>query len=368
MTELLPFEDPARRCLPLHAWPEADRLAWEAALAPGDLLDGTIGPGHQWCLDTREKYRKGYGRWLTFVIGSRRFDPAEAPADRITRDAIGSYLEELQDQVASWTLWGRLAELLAVAKAIAPERDWLWLRRIVGKLETRVVATKNKHVRLRPSAEILSCAIRYMDDLIANPKLRHGPSRFRDALMVALLIACPTMRLRNLTRIEIGSNLVATSVGYELRFGASEMKERKPVEIPVPDGLLPYLQHYLEVVRHELLKTKDSDRLWITQNGDPMREKNVYEGVTRTTTRAFGRPINPHLFRDYAVTSVAIEDPKNIGIAPPILGHTDPRTTEQHYIQAQQIDAGRKLQASLRALRRKHPTRQVRPTARKDKP
>ncbi|MDU8943891.1 tyrosine-type recombinase/integrase [Ovoidimarina sediminis] len=368
MTELLPFEDPARRCLPLHAWPEPDQLAWEAALAPGDLLDGTIGPGHHWCPDTREKYGKGYGRWLTFVVGSGRFDPTEAPADRITRDAIASYVEELQHQVAPWTLWGRLAELLAVAKAISPERDWQWLRRIVGKLETRVVATRNKHIRLRPAAEILGWAIGHMDDLITNPPPRHGPTRFRDALMVALLIACPTMRLRNLTRIKIGSNLVPTSAGYELRFGAPEMKARKPVEIPVPDCLVPYLQHYLGVVRPQLLQGRDSDRLWITQYADPMRESNVYEGITRTTKRAFGRPINPHLFRDCAVTSVAVEDPKHIGIAPPILGHTDPRTTEQHYIQAQQIDAGRKLQASLRALRRKHPPRQDRSTARKDKP
>jgi len=367
MSELLPFEDQARRCLPLQAWPEPDHLAWQAALAPGDLLDGTVGRGHHWCPDTREKYRKGYGRWLTFVIGSGRFDPAEAPAERITSDAIADYLEELQAQVAPWTVWGRLAELLAVARAIAPERDWQWLRRIVGKLETRVVATKNKHVRLRPAAEILAWSIGYMDDLTADPPARHGPSRFRDALMVALLIACPTMRLRNLTRIEIGSNLVATSAGYELRFAAPEMKARKPVEVPVPDCLVPYLQNYLDVVRPQLLQGGDSDRLWITQYGEPMREKAVYTSIAGATRRAFSRPINPHLFRDCAVTSVAVEDPKHIGIAPPILGHTDPRTTEQHYIQAQQIDAGRKLQASLRALRRKHKPRQVRPTARKDR-
>ena len=368
MTELLPFDDPTRRCLPLKNWPEPDRLAWEAALVPGDLLDGTMGPGHHWSADTREKYRKGYGRWLTFVIGSGRFDPAFMPADRISREAVRDYLGELETQVASWTVWGRLAELLAVAKAIAPERDWQWLRRVVGKLEVRVEASKNKHVRLRPAAEILAWAIAYMDDLIAHPPLRHGRSRYRDALMVGLLIACPTMRLRNLTRIEIGSNLVATSSGYELRFGPSEMKARKPVEIPVPGNLVPYLQHYLAAVRPQLLQGHDSDRLWITQYGDAIREKNVYEAVTRTTERAFGRSINPHLFRDCAVTSVAIEDPKHIGIAPPILGHTDPRTTEQHYIQAQQIDAGRKLKASLEVLRRKHPPWKARNKARKDNP
>ena len=74
--------------------------------------------------------------------------------------------------MAPWTLWGRLAELLAVAKAISPERDWQWLRRIVGKLETRVVATRNKHIRLRPAAEILGWAIGHMDDLITNPPER----------------------------------------------------------------------------------------------------------------------------------------------------------------------------------------------------
>jgi len=53
-----------------------------------------------------------------------------------------------------------------------------------------------------------------------------------------------------------------------------------------------------------------------------------------------GLPINPHLLRDFAVTFVALNDPKHIGIAGPILGHTVPRTTERHYIQALQVEAG----------------------------
>lgn len=145
MTSLLPFEDPTRRCLPLDQWPEADRIAWQSALMPGDLLDGTVGPGYHWSSDTREKYRKGYGRWLTFVIGSGRYDPSHSPADRITKEAIKVYIVELQSQVAPLTLWGRMAELLAAAKAIAPDQDWRWLRRIVGTLERQAQASKNKH-------------------------------------------------------------------------------------------------------------------------------------------------------------------------------------------------------------------------------
>jgi integrase len=351
MTSLLPFEDPTRRCLPLDQWPEADRIAWQSALMPGDLLDGTVGPGYHWSSDTREKYRKGYGRWLTFVIGSGRYDPSHSPADRITKEAIKVYIEELQIQVASLTLWGRMAELLAAAKAIAPDQDWRWLRRIVGTLERQVQASKNKHQRLRPAAAILEWALGYMDNLMFDPPPRHGTPRFRDGLMIALLITCPTMRLRNLTRIEIGRNLVESSTGFELRFSGAEMKARKPVEIPVPDILNPYIRHYLGHVRPALLGDCTSPRLWITQYGEPMTEKSAYCAIVSATKRAFGHAINPHLFRDCAVTSVALDDPKHIGIAAPILGHTDLRTTEAHYIQAQQISAGRKLQASLRTLR-----------------
>ena len=176
-------------------------------------------------------------------------------------------------------------------------------------------------------------------------------------MMVALLIACPTMRLKNLSGIELERHLVRVSTGFELRFSGAEMKAGKPVEIPVPEVLMPYLDHYITQVRPALLArsampASACPRLWITQYGKPMREKAIHLAISVTTERAFGRPINPHLFRDSAVTSVALEDPKHIGIAAPILGHTDLRTTEAHYIQAQQIAAGRKLQASLKTLRR----------------
>jgi hypothetical protein len=35
--------------LPANKWPEADRAAFRAAFEPGDLLDGTAGPGGSPC-------------------------------------------------------------------------------------------------------------------------------------------------------------------------------------------------------------------------------------------------------------------------------------------------------------------------------
>ncbi|WP_433989930.1 hypothetical protein SuNHUV7_09560 (plasmid) [Pseudoseohaeicola sp. NH-UV-7] len=351
MTQLLPHEDPLRRCLKLHEWPEADQSAWEKLFEPGDILEGTAGLGHHWCDDTREKYRKGYGRWLTFLITSGQYEVNHAPEDCVTLEAVSAYIDQLSEEVASWTVWGRLAELLAVCKAMAPATDWSWLNRAVRRLEAQGRDSKDKHSRLRPAAEISGWAYGELDRILKAPPARHAETKFRDALLVGLLIACPTMRLGNLTMIKIDQHLIKLKGRYELRFVASEMKARKPVEIPVPVGLTTYIEHYIEQVRHTLLNGNENDRLWITQYGKPMTGNTIYAGICKATERAFGRAINPHLFRDCAVTSVAIEDPKHIGIAASILGHTDPRTTEKHYIQAQQLHACRTLGQSVKELR-----------------
>ena len=275
------------------------------------------------------------------------------------------------EQVAPWTVWGRVAELLAAIKAMAPDEDWSWLRRVVGRLEAGLRPSKDKHSRLRPAPEILDWGISAMQSIQRDPPLRHPETRYRDALIVSLLIACPTMRLRNLTMIEIGTHLLRLSDRYQLRFAAAEMKARKPVEIPVPEALTPYLDHYIVKVRPRLLakapvESPVSQRLWITQYGLPLSERMLHTRISETTRRAFGRAINPHLFRDCAVTTVALDDPKHIGIAPPILGHTDPRTTEKHYIQAQQVEAGRRYQKSLRRLRQECAPRKTRRTRQGD--
>ena len=284
-----PFEDPRRRCLKLEVWPGVDRAAWDAALAPGDLLDGTVGAAHHWCDDTRAKYRKGYGRWLTFLITSERFDADAAPAERITSAAVLAYIEELREQVAPWTVWGRVAELLAVARAMAPEEDWAWLRRITGRLEAQLRPSKDKHSRLRPAREIFEWALKALREIQRNPPLRHADTGYRDALIVALLIVCPTMRLRNLAMIEIGVHLIRHTGGFELRFAAAEMKARKPVEIPAPEALTPHLDRYLAEIRPRLLAKAPADspetqRLWITQYGLPMNEKALYARINAALT------------------------------------------------------------------------------------
>jgi hypothetical protein len=62
-------------------------------------------------------------------------------------------------------------------------------------------------------------------------------------------------------------------------------------------------------------------------------------------------PINPHLFRDCAATTIATEDPGHIGIASRLLGHASIRTTDRHYRQANSINASRHYEAARAELR-----------------
>jgi integrase len=77
----------------------------------------------------------------------------------------------------------------------------------------------------------------------------------------------------------------------------------------------------------------------------------IYNMIVSRTAKAFGRSVNPHLFRDCAATSIAIEDPERVRIASQILGHRSAATTERYYNQAQAIDAARRYQAFLAKLR-----------------
>ena len=361
MADLLPFEDPTRRCLKVHEWPETDQSLWHALFEPGDILDGTAGAGCRWGNATREKYRKGYGRWLTFLIWTKRLDGSSNPPDRVTPDCVRCYMENLEeDGIAQWTIWGRIAELLAVVKAFSPESDWSWLRRIVRFMEANSHDSRNKIPRLRPAAEIANWAYIRMDEILASTPLKNAHTQYRDAFMIGLLINCPTMRLRNLTMIEIDRHLRDGKGGYHLYFLPGETKTNTAMSIPVPDSLTAYIGHYIDEVRSRLLQGSDSNRLWITKYGLPMKEKTIYDRLTKVTKRVFGEPINPHLFRDCAATTIAIDDPAHVGTASHLLGHNDPRTTEKHYIQANSLAAGRRLRKSVDALRKRYRPKAVR--------
>ena len=340
-----------RRCLAVAHWPETDRAAWVAAIAPGNILEDTLGRGALWRKPTRRRVSKCYGRWLTYLMAAGKLAPEGLPTSRIDRTTVRNYVTMLSEQVQPWTVWSYTLSLYLVAKAFAPDGDWEWLYKIVAKLKVKRRPSRDKLSRMRPPGEIATWAYRQLDDLdTARYRDRKAALEFRNALFIAILVNCP-MRLRNLTMIRIGKHLHRTGDQYRVDFTPDEVKTDRYLTLHLPELITPFIDAWIAEWRTLLTADQSNDALWVGIRGTPMQERGVYGCVVETTEAAFGVPINPHLFRDIAVTSIVDQTPENIGITAPLLGHINPATTEEHYIHANQAMAGVRYRASIKTLR-----------------
>lgn len=117
--------------LPLADWPSADQAAWQALFARGGFLEDD-GLGALWAPGTRQK--RTQGQWLFFLL---RRDPKaleEDPTARIRPGRARAYLDECQERLAPRSVSNLFADLSAVARAMAPARDWAWLDLVTGRL------------------------------------------------------------------------------------------------------------------------------------------------------------------------------------------------------------------------------------------
>jgi integrase len=132
------------------------------------------------------------------------------------------------------------------------------------------------------------------------------------------------------------------------------MKNMRPFEAPLP-GLTTLIDSYLERY-HPVLVARSTppiagNALWISGTGKPLSPKQIGQIVSRRTEREIGRDLNPHLFRKLVSTELAIHDPEHVGVAQPLLGHADYRTTERAYNLSRALDAARRHLGVLRAIR-----------------
>ena len=181
--------------------------------------------------------------------------------------------------------------------------------------------------------------------------------------MIALLAYRP-VRLKNLAMMRLGRHLVKVGGSWRIVFAAEETKTHVPYEAVLPSALAPRLERYLDVHRPVLLRGGQSARQSRrpadpsgTRRGlgvgsrNPARARSRWTTGSSTTPAGFGRGVSPHLFRDCAATSIAVDNPKHIGDASLVLGHAGHRTTEKHYNHARSLEASRRHAATLASLR-----------------
>ena len=91
--------------------------------------------------------------------------------------------------------------------------------------------------------------------------------------------------------------------------------------------------------------------LWISASATPASIGMTYGMIMKRTKAKFGRAVHPHLFRHGAATAVATEDPEHVYLTRDLLGHTSLSTSERYYNLAQSLEATRRHQSEVLALR-----------------
>ena len=207
---------------------------------------------------------------------------------------------------------------------------------------------RDKRAKLATTMELLGLGFDLMATAHDQSTPRLGALAYRDGLIIALLALRP-LRRRNLAGLILGETLVEVGEAWMLRIAPEDTKTHQPIDIPWPAALVDHLGVYLGVHRPVLAALRSrwarpvGDALWVSSHGSPMTQMALYDQIRQRTHEGLGKDINPHLFRDAAATTLAVEDPQHVRLATPLLGHRHTATTERHYQQAQALEAHREF-------------------------
>jgi len=340
-----------QRSLPYEHWPELDKADWQAAFLDGALLYDN-GPLAKWSERTRLKAQKNYGHWLSFLDIQGLLEPNCLPADRITQDTVQAYLDQIMARLAVTTCFMRIVDLSALAQAFAPDRDWEWLKVVRRRLEARLKLKMNKVPRMVHTQRLWKLGLALIEKAEASQKLspRTKAMVYRDGLLIALLAARP-LRMKNLTHLELDRTLIKVGGTYLIDIPAQDTKTKRALTFNIPSELVAHFDAYLALHRPALLKGLKTNRLWISLDGTIAKQHTLSHAIRSRTKKAFGHVINPHLFRDCAATSLALNDPETVRAAAALLGHANLATTTEYYDHSKNFQATKLQQRTLIQLR-----------------
>jgi integrase len=357
------------RSLPLKEWSEADRNGWQAACRPGQRLTRG-GAASQLAPVTQADLANRFGLYLDFVDRSGQLDLTAEAAALITPDSIAGFIAELQARVSSVTVSRTIYKVRRAAECIAPDRNFAWLAEI-GKDLALLERPKDKFDRIVLTERLVEAALVSFWEVDSDPELRPLARAFaaRNALMVALLAACP-IRLKNFAGLKIGGSF--GKIGETWWIFLKETKSRRADHRPVPSFLTGAIERYLDFHRPILLGNPAGDKklgkdyrprrqkstrvrtasaLWISRLHGPLSYDLVERVITQTTYQLLRVAVSPHLFRVAGATTAALYAPRSPHLASALLQHSDPRITEEHYQRASSLSVARDFAKLVRDLR-----------------
>jgi integrase len=335
------------RALPPCDWPTADREIWRQACVVAQRLRPG-GAAARMKPSTRTSLVRAYGYLLEFCHRNGLLDENAAAGAHVSPEIIDAFVNELHGRVGSVTRASYIGKIQRIAQILAPQRDLAWLRELEADLRYSA-RPRPKYYRIVSSERLLALGLELIKRGETGKHLTDlGSARLvRDGLMIALLALCP-IRLRNLAELGLGRQLRRVGDTWWIILAADETKTGRPDERPAPQVVAEAIEQWLGHWRSVFHPSDDA--FWPSIKGGALAYTYVGHIITETTRRELGVAVNPHLFRDCAVYTVAINAGDRMGVASGLLQHTDQRTVDKYYNKGATIGAVRRYQQILDQL------------------
>lgn len=230
---------------------------------------------------------------------------------QVSRQQLIAYLVRLkQEGRAASTVARKLASIKAFYRFLTSER---YIRR--NPAEVLEAASRGLHL-----PKVLS--VQEVERLLDEPNLGTLDG-YRDKTMLELLYATG-MRVSELVNVPVKN--VDMKMQYVIVMGKGS-KERM---LPLGRTALHYLEHYLSVVRPQLLHGKPdaAAELFVTGWGGPMTRERFYEIIVAYGKSAgISKRVTPHMLRHSFATHL-LNNGTDLRIVQELLGHADISTTQ----------------------------------------
>lgn len=230
---------------------------------------------------------------------------------QVSRQQLIAYLVRLkQEGRAASTVARKLASIKAFYRFLTAER---YIRR--NPAEVLEAASRGLHL-----PKVLS--VQEIERLLDEPNLGTLDG-YRDKTMLELLYATG-MRVSELVNVPVKN--VDMKMQYVIVMGKGS-KERM---LPLGRTALHYLEHYLSVVRPQLLHGKPDAavELFVTGWGGPMTRERFYEIIVAYGKSAgISKRVTPHMLRHSFATHL-LNNGTDLRIVQELLGHADISTTQ----------------------------------------
>ena len=298
---------------PYEAWPSADRDIFDDLFRLGDPLTGR-GPLSHYRQPSVANLRIGYGRWIGWLTAVNPDALHETAVARATGARVRNWIAG-HANLSPETRLSMLDRAMRVLQTHQKDADWSEHRRLAALLrrECRDYVSDRKIGRVVSSSLLLRAGLSYAEGKQVSDsrstKLMRAQA-YRDGIMVAFLALLP-LRRRCFLALELGRSGVVHGSGVTIMLWSGMTKNGCSFDCPLPAIISDPLRDYIARVWPWFLErgAQDSRSLWVGDRGRPYHAVHFSQRITRITEKLVGVRVSPHLFRDCAATTLALESP-----------------------------------------------------------